>query len=436
MIPIDKTFVLSLTPVHEKKRKLLESKLKSIPVISNVPWEIIELPQEEFLDEAIANNQLKVHDKQQIKTEWEEVSRAIGHWKAWQKAQAENHHSVLVLEEDFLPKGFHYHVLDAAPPCDLIYFGRTSHGGDIPFEGGLVQPVAGDGSFAYCIKSSGVSAFLSSGFDQQIIPVGEFMTTMHEGSSSDNGSPLYKGRISAVAPMKNFIEKDETWSSQGNDDGEPYAPLHLPLYSYGNSETEWVKKYLNRQLVQGEFDLICDEPINNVFSFPLFTPLFCREIIEEAEHYGRWTSYRGKDHDAIDIMLKSIGFDQIYSKVMKAYVYPLFCHKYQLQGDAWLRLNSQNFIVRYLADKQGHLGLHNDGSYLSMVVTLNTDHEGGGTFFPKFKKLIKHDQSGYASVHPGLMGYLHGARPVTKGKRYILASFFFPGAKPPISDGY
>lgn len=436
MISIDKTFVLSFTPVHDKKRKLLESKLKSIPVLNNVPWEILELPQEASLNEVMNNKQMRKYDEREVKTEWEELSRAVGHWNAWQKAQAENHRNVLVLEEDFLPRGFHYHVLDAAPPCDLIYFGRNSNGGDIPFEGGFVQPAGGDGSFAYCLKSSGVNTFLSSGFDQRIIPVGEFMTTMHDVSSVDNLSALYKGRISAIAPMKNFIEKDTSWTSSGDSDTEPYTPLHAPLYAFGNSKAEWVSKYLNRQLVHREFDLICDEPIDNVFSFPLFTPLFCREIIEEAEHYGQWTSYRGKDHDAIDIMLNSIGFDQIYSKVMKEYVYPLFCHKYQLQGDKWLQLNAQNFIVRYLADKQGHLGLHNDGSYLSMVVTLNTDHEGGGTFFPKFKKLIKHNQPGYASVHPGLIGYLHGARPVTKGRRYILASFFFPDAKPPISEGY
>jgi hypothetical protein len=436
MIPIDKTFVLSFAPIHERKRKLLESKLKSIPVLNDVPWEILELPQQESLVETMSHHKLRKYEAREIETEWDELSRAVGHWSAWQKARAEKHQSVLVLEENFSPTASHYHVLDTAPPCDLIYFGRISHGGDAPFEGGFVRPAASDGAFAYCIKSSGINTFLDSGFDQQIISVGEFITTMHEAPPSVTHAMLYKGRISAIAPMKNFIEKDVNERNENENDEELYLPLHRALYAYQSSKTEWINKYLNRQLIHREFDLICDEPIDNVFSFPLFTPLFCRELIEEAEHYGQWTSYRGKDHDAIDIMLKSIGFDEVYSKVMREFVYPLFCHKYQLSGDAWLRLNAQNFIVRYLSDKQGHLGLHNDGSYLSMVVTLNTDYDGGGTFFPKFKKLIKHDQPGYASIHPGLVGYLHGARPVTKGKRYILASFFFPGSKPPISEGY
>ena len=229
--------------------------------------------------------------------------------------------------------------------------------------------------------------------------------------------------------MKNFIEEDS-----GNDlDG--YKPLHPQLFNldFKNDEA-WVKKYINPQLVQREFDLICDEPIDNVYSFPLFTPLFCKEIIEEAEHFGEWTNYRGKEEAPIDIKLSSFGFDEVYSYALKTYLYPLIMHKYQLHGEGWKNLSSQNFIVRYLAENQGHLGLHNDGSYLSLIVTLNTEYEGGGTYFPKFKKLVKAGQAGHASVHPGLVGYLHGARPVTKGKRFILASFFFMGSRP-FADG-
>lgn len=35
-----------------------------------------------------------------------------------------------------------------------------------------------------------------------------------------------------------------------------------------------------------------------------------------------------------------------------------------------------------------------------------------------------------SAIHPGLVGYYHGARPVTLGRRYILASFLFPGEPP------
>lgn len=441
MLGIDKAFILSFSPFHEKKKKLWEARLNSIPMAKNIPWEILELPDETTLEQTMSNGNLRSYNSNpKTSRDRQALSFAVGHWRVWQKAGNEKYERILVLEENFLPRSFHYHVLNTTPFCDLLYLGRDSNGGDTPLEGGMVTPAASNGSFAYCLHSSGISKFLRSGFDQQMIPVGDFITTMHQAPTSDDFKTLFTGHITAMAPMKNFIEKDTAWDSidepSAQDPAGDYKPLHPQLYNFFGSESSWVTRYLNRQLIQHEFDLICDEPIDNVYSFPLFTSLFCKEIIEEAEHYGMWTSYRGKHEDAIDMKLDSIGFDKIYQQVMQKYVFSLFSHKYQLQGDAWSNLNSQNFIVRYLSEKQGHLGLHNDGSYLSMVVTLNTDHEGGGTFFPKFKKLVKHEQPGYATVHPGLVGYLHGARPVTKGKRYILASFFFPGAKPPIAEGY
>lgn len=444
MISIDKIFILSFAPNNERIKESFEERLKTIPLAQETPLEIYALPQEDQIDESLLKHNLQLYESWRLQQDtaspdWKEISLAIGHWSVWEKARQEKNQSILVLEEDFLPQSSHYHVLNTVQPWELIYFGRIANGGDIPVEGGLVNPGYSNGAFAYALSASGLTKLVQSGYDRHMIPTGEFLTAMYGAHPAKDITALYRGFLTALAPMKNFISKDKSWTSTENpkiDEAESYQPLHSQLYECtGNTESKWIMKYLNLQLVQKEFDLICDEPIDNVYSFPLFTPLFCKEIIEEAEHYGQWTSYRGKDQAPIDIRLNSIGFNEIYSRILKEYVYPLICYKYQLHGDAWMKLNSQNFIVRYLSEKQGHLGLHNDGSYLSMIVTLNTDYEGGGTIFPKFKKLIKHDQPGYASVHPGLIGYLHGARPVTKRKRYILASFFFPGSKPPITEG-
>jgi hypothetical protein len=441
MIPIHKIFILSFYTDIERKKEIFDKRLKSIPLDISTSMEVIALPEKDEIDEIINKNNLHLSgewDFQQPRG-WKDISLAIGHWDVWQRvSRHDQNKNILVLEEDFLPHSFHYHVLDTKLPWDLLYLGRQSNGGDMPLEGGLVNPGYSNGSFAYILNGPGLEKLITSGYERCIIPPGEFLSAMHHAHPNRNIRSNYSGDIVAIAPMKNFIERDTSnaWeNSIPTSNTEAYIPLHPQLYNYANDSTKWVTKYLNRQLVQQEFDLICDEPIDNVYSFPLFTTLFCKEIIEEAEHFGQWSNYRGKHLDPIDMMLNSIDFNDTYTGVMKTYVYPLFCYKYQLRGDGWKKLNSQNFIVRYLSDKQGHLGIHNDGSYLSMVVTLNTNFEGGGTYFPKYKKLIKHDQSGYATVHPGLIGYLHGARPVTAGTRYILASFFFPGTKPPIAEG-
>ncbi|HTJ48062.1 MAG TPA: hypothetical protein VL443_01315 [Cyclobacteriaceae bacterium] len=407
---VDSVFIIA-SGNTDKKKEVFSSRLKSITIANEAPVTIINYDDSAHLSL--------------------EVLKAQCHHKVWQQARKENHKSVLVLEESFLPSASHYHILNTDEPWDLLYLGRKSHGSDIPFEsGGLVVPGYSEGSYAYLLNDIGIAKLLDAGNDQKLIPVSDFLMAMQGLHPDKNLQKQFSGTLTALAPMKNFIEQDS-----GKDSVDGYKPMHPQLFDLDIKNDEaWVKKYINPQLVQGEFDLLCDEPIDNVYCFPLFTPLFCKEIIEEAEHFGEWTNYRHKDEAPIDIKLSSFGFDEIYSYALKNFLYPLVMHKYQLHGEGWKNLVSQNFIVRYLAENQGHLGLHNDGSYLSLIVTLNTEYEGGGTFFPKFKKLVKAEQPGYASIHPGLLGYLHGARPVTKGKRYIMASFFFMGSRP-FADG-
>ena len=45
------------------------------------------------------------------------------------------------------------------------------------------------------------------------------------------------------------------------------------------------------------------------------------------------------------------------------------------------------------------------------------------TYFPKYKININPKQIGVATLHPGNITHKHGARPVTKGTRYVVVSF-------------
>ena len=95
-------------------------------------------------------------------------------------------------------------------------------------------------------------------------------------------------------------------------------------------------------------------------------------------------------------------------------------------------------ITRY--KKHGHYDFHFDGNgftrfnmpqdqllhgtvrKLSMTIVLNEDYEGGGTYFPKHKLLLKAKQ-GVVAIHPGMMTHQHGVRPIIKGERYAMVSF-------------
>ena len=57
----------------------------------------------------------------------------------------------------------------------------------------------------------------------------------------------------------------------------------------------WEKKYLNtdyRRQLEPSYKL--EEPCTDVFWFPLFSPEFCLELIDEVEHFGLWS---GGKHD-------------------------------------------------------------------------------------------------------------------------------------------
>lgn len=431
MIVADKVFIL-LHPGHtDTKQTLYTERLKSIPVATGAAVEFITSDPGSDADAILTRHGLTA-DKQHGPHTAYEAARAAAHSNIWNTALREKHERILILEEGFLPESNHYHILDFAEEgWDMLYLGRDTEGGDFPApQTGLVFPGYSDGAFAYMLTAGALKKLETSGYKNSVMPVGEFLSALH-GVHPDTGvREQISIRLHTLAPMKSFIVKDQFQPWQAG-----YTPLHRGLYTLGTPEGALVtKQYINAQILQREYDLICDEPIDNVYTFPLFTPLFCRHIIEEAEHFGQWTSYRGEGRPATDINLSSLGLQEMYSAITQKYLYPLLAHKYQLQGEGWKKLTSQNFIVRYQAEEQGHLGLHNDGSYLSMVVALNTDFADGGTWFPKFKKLIRHEQAGYASVHPGLVGYLHGARPITRGRRYILASFFFSNNHHPLLE--
>lgn len=440
MITVDKIFVITFPGDLDKKKELFRQRLNAIPFAKEKPFEVFVVPEKDKISERYAENNLRPYENWKnlnAPMNWKERSIAFGHWNVWKKTKEENHRSVLVLEEGFVARASHYAILDADFAWDMIYLGREAHGGDADSAiDGLVTPGYSTGSFAYVIRESAVNKLLSSGYDRNIVPAEDLLVAMHGAHPHPEIYTLFSERFTALAPMRNFIEMDDDWAGNFERSAMEYIPKHPGLFNaFGDDEAMWVNKYLSTQLAHGEYDLICDEPVDNIYSFPLFTPQFCQELIEEAEHFGEWTNYRHQDGPPLDMMLASFNFNEVYSHILSKYVFPLFCYKYKLRGDGWRKMNSQNFIVRYLPDQQAHLGLHNDGSYLSMIVTLNTDFDGGGTYFPKFRALLRHDTAGHAAVHPGLVGFEHGARPVTRGKRYILASFFYIGDKHPITQG-
>ena len=166
-----------------------------------------------------------------------------------------------------------------------------------------------------------------------------------------------------------------------------------------------------------------DDLGNNVYEFQLFTEKFCKEAVALAEAKDNWTIDRHEFYPTNDVLLQDIDLQKIYHRVLKEVVYPLCIHVWTLEGAGWKDMFSENFMARYTTDRQSHLSLHHDFSHVTMVVKLNDEFEGGGTWFPKYNLLSNPKKIGTATLHPGMVTDLHGARPIDSGKRYIIVSF-------------
>jgi len=82
------------------------------------------------------------------------------------------------------------------------------------------------------------------------------------------------------------------------------------------------------------------------------------------------------------------------------------------------------FVVRYTASSTSRfLPLHYDESTHSMILALNDDFEGGGTYFFDVDTTLRPSKGSLVTFRGDAM--LHGGNVVTKGVRYILAVFLF-----------
>ena len=177
-----------------------------------------------------------------------------------------------------------------------------------------------------------------------------------------------------------------------------------------------------------DYDVICDNPIPGVFALDkLFTKKYCKELIDAAEKHGKWTTARHAEYPTHDIPLEEVsqGLSAEYMLYQLDNLVPYFASKYHLNIEDGQDLSFDTFIAKYSEGEQNMLGMHHDDSYLTTLVTLNDDYEGGGTYFQDFNTLLK-GAAGTVTIHPGELTHFHGARPTTKGTRYVLVSFIKP----------
>lgn len=369
-----------------------------------------------------------------------EVGCALSHLSVWMDIAKNGYKNALILEEDFSilrewPDAEFYWPEEWDWKYTMLYLGRSKLQDDKrALTDFLVEPNYSYNAHAYLLTGEGVQRLLEQNFQKYICAVDEFLpATYADHPRGDMG--FITQDTYCVSVIEDVIGQTSNRESSQTENTEPALHYKKPtgtikskderlypeLYETDDWEA-WKKRWMHESAITKEWDLIVDEPVDNVFTFPLFTREFCEKIIREAEHCAQWERKRHEFYPTTDMLIEKIGFQEIYHRILVEYVYPMSKHMWQLEGRNWDDLASENFMIKYDSNVQGHLSLHHDNGSISCVLALNDDFKGGGTYFWRQKKL-HNGHVGHISVHPSVITHRHGGRPVEEGQRFIIVSF-------------
>lgn len=435
---INKLFVLSLNkPIND-----IKDNISKLEIQNHHKWEIIQ-----GVRGVDTNIKFRPFPKWQLKDSnnkwWKrpvlegEVGCSLGHYMMWKRAYNEGHELCLFLEEDFSP----IHSLkdldlsDLPKDTDGFYLSRNKvnkNGVEEEVGKNWLKPGYSYNTHSYCLTRSGLEKILKYDFLNNIMGADEFLSATFCIHPRKDIADLFK-------PTLNFYAHKKEWIVQKNDhsaieNSKPINEESLKINKYEILDDSdwgaWKDKYLDpviKKANENAYSLMVDHLGDEVYDFPLFNKRFCDEVIAMTEELDNWTYARHKNYPTTDVLLQEIGMNDIYNRVAEEIIRPLVIHLWKLEGKAWHTLKNENFLARYLPDAQAHLALHHDASDISMVVKLNDEFDGGGTWFPKYGLLANPEKVGTASLHPGQITHRHGARPIYSGKRYILVSFIWRG---------
>lgn len=355
-----------------------------------------------------------------------EAGCMVSHIMVWHKMLEDGVENALILEQDFKPRKSlaNLNFDPVRHNYDIATLGRSPFAPDDEetINDQWVKPLAYYNSHAYILNKRGAIRLLNTNIKENLIPADEFLSACQTEHSRDDIRGIFPPILNGFATREEFITQT---SNRETSTTEQIIEQPTPQFEILDDSdwNAWLSKYVNPILVKGEWDLILDDLGDNIYEFPLFTERFCTELIAMAEAKDNWTENRHEFYPTNDVLLEDIEIGEIYNRVLREFVYPLCVHVWELHGDDWLKMNSENFMARYTPDKQAHLSLHHDFSNITAVVKLNDEFDGGGTWFPKYNKLSNPKRVGTATLHPGMVTHLHGARPIYSGRRYITVSF-------------
>jgi hypothetical protein len=200
------------------------------------------------------------------------------------------------------------------------------------------------------------------------------------------------------------------------------------LYFHKKKEINKIKKYNIRE----SFDNNCQKIIPHVFKIKFLKPNFCKKLINNYDKYfNKNITFNNKnfnkffDDDDTELKLGMTcylnlnkKFDKILKNKIKKNIFPIAKKYFPYYNPTKI---SPPYLLKYDATKKNKnkMKIHIDSEQLAVIVYLNDNFTGGGTYFPTYKKLIK-GNIGDAILYPGGITHPHSGVKITSGVRYLL----------------
>lgn len=212
--------------------------------------------------------------------------------------------------------------------------------------------------------------------------------------------------------------------------------LHNDLWQIFENPVDWQERYIHENYTRIMRDQLIETPCPDVYWFPILSDVGCNHIVEEMEHFGKWSGGATTDNriqggyenvPTIDIHMNQINFEKEWQKFLLEYIAPITEKMYP--GYFTKALFDLAFVVRYKPDEQPSLRPHHDASTFTLNIALNQvgpDYQGGGCRFLRYNCSVQAPRKGWTLLHPGRLTHYHEGLPTTGGVRYIAVSFVDP----------
>ncbi len=191
------------------------------------------------------------------------------------------------------------------------------------------------------------------------------------------------------------------------------------IYDIENFES-WKTKFLRKEVLSREWDLMSYEVCPDVFEVPIFSHEYCDKLVENLTNVdGAKIDIWGHDCEEINSLPEQ--FDLTILNLVKEYLIGAIYHHWTVDSLAFQKMKIKNHLIRFV--KGQDLRVRHDSSIISCYVKFDSESEGGELFFPKYNFTLKPKQ-GHLYFFPGRLTHRYGINLIKSGINHSLFTYF------------